>query len=599
MKEWEFSAPDLEDYFRYATISSFAVSEDSQHIVLGSNIGGVFDVWGMDMPVGYPHQMSHIGQMIHDVHYDPQSRYIIVSADHDGDENTQLYLLPVTGGTLKDLRRSEGHRHILLHVSEDGNRIYYASDKENAMFMNNYRFDLESGVEETVIVGEGVPTYIAQVAPDEEHFVVLKMYSNTYMAGYYGTAGELRPMVPEPDAPHVVYGAEFSENGRVIYLTTNYQSEFSYLARYRPATGDFTRLLAVDGADLTDLQWDREHECLYITARGGVEDRLYRVNLSGAPLRLEPVAIPVSIVAGVSVTKAGVVHLMGQSETEPNNLYRLGEKGAWMPLTANRAMGISQATAVPATVVHYASYDGQTIEALWFSPPPQRRNGYTIVWPHGGPQASERRQFRSVVQYLTTLGYQFFAPNFRGSTGYGKTFTAMVEGDWGGGPRRDMIAGVQWLIREKMAEADKLFLMGGSYGGYMSLLLHGRHPEYFRAVVDLFGPSDLLTFYHSVPDTWKPVMNQFLGDPELHPEKFQEDSPIHYTQTMTQPMLVIQGGNDPRVVKSESDQLVEALRSQGRNVEYKVLPDEGHGFSKKENEIAVYRKIIDFLAQHQ
>jgi dipeptidyl aminopeptidase/acylaminoacyl peptidase len=323
------------------------------------------------------------------------------------------------------------------------------------------------------------------------------------------------------------------------------------------------------------------------------------VDLSLTPLRLQPLPIPVSIIARVSVTPPGVLYLLGQSETQPNNLYRLGDGDEWMPLTANRAMGISPSTAVPASVVHYASYDARPIEALWFSPPAQQRNGYTIVWPHGGPQAAERRQFRSVVQYLAALGYQFFAPNFRGSTGYGRTFTTLVEGDWGEGPRKDMIAGVQWLIQEKMADPDKLFLMGGSYGGYMSLLLHGRHPEFFRAVVDIFGPSDLVTFYHSVPDTWKPVMNQFLGDPERQPEKFFEDSPIHYTETMTKPMLVIQGANDPRVVKAESDQLVAALRDSGREVEYMVLEDEGHGFSKKENEIAVYRRIVEFFAHYQ
>jgi Dipeptidyl aminopeptidases/acylaminoacyl-peptidases len=161
-----------------------------------------------------------------------------------------------------------------------------------------------------------------------------------------------------------------------------------------------------------------------------------------------------------------------------------------------------------------------------------------------------------------------------------------------------MIAGVDWLIEQGIAQRDKIFLVGGSYGGYMTLLLHGRHPEYWRACVDIFGPSNLFTFYNSVPEHWKPVMDQWLGNPERDKEKFIEDSPITYLKNMTKPMLVIQGANDPRVVKAESDQIVAALREQGTEVEYMVLDDEGHGFSRVENEIKVYRRVLEFLARH-
>lgn len=171
----------------------------------------------------------------------------------------------------------------------------------------------------------------------------------------------------------------------------------------------------------------------------------------------------------------------------------------------------------------------------------------------------------------------------------------MVEGDWGHGPRLDNIEGLEWLIKNGYAERDKILLFGGSYGGYMSLLLHGRHAEYFKAVIELFGPSNLFSFIESVPDFWKPFMEQWVGDPVKDKKRLIADSPITYLDGMTKPMLVIQGANDPRVVKAESDQVVEALREKGRDVEYIVLPDEGHGFSKKENEVKVYAKILEFF----
>src|SRR5699024_6858718 len=185
------------------------------------------------------------------------------------------------------------------------------------------------------------------------------------------------------------------------------------------------------------------------------------------------------------------------------------------------------------------------------------------------------------------------------STGYGAEFVKMVEGDWGHGPRLDNVEGIKWLFEEGISSPEKLFLVGGSYGGYMALLLHGRHPEYFRAVVDTFGPSNLFTFVNSVPDPWKPLMKRWVGDPQPDRQRFINDSPIAYVQAMPKPMLVIQGAKDPLVVKEESDQIVAKLKEKGRDVEYLLLEDEGHGFSKKENEINVYMRVLDFLEKHQ
>ena len=175
----------------------------------------------------------------------------------------------------------------------------------------------------------------------------------------------------------------------------------------------------------------------------------------------------------------------------------------------------------------------------------------------------------------------------------------MVEQDWGEGPRLDCLEGIKWLFDNGLSSPEKLFLVGGSYGGYMALLLHGRHADQFKAVIDVFGPSDLFTFVRSVPPHWQPMMERFVGDPERDRDRFIRDSPITYLDGMTKPMLVIQGAKDPRVVKEESDQIVAKLKEKGREVEYLVLDDEGHGFSKKENEIKVYSMMIEFMDRHR
>ena len=328
-----------------------------------------------------------------------------------------------------------------------------------------------------------------------------------------------------------------------------------------------------------------------------MEDGLYQYSVNTG--RLAPMELPTAIVEDVLVGKSGCLYLLGRSDVEPHNLYMRAPGESWVALTNNRVMGTPQAEMVVAEVLKYPSFDGMEIEALWFAAKPEVVNGYTVVWPHGGPQAAERRAFRPLFQFLCSRGYNVWAPNFRGSSGYGTAFTKMVEGDWGYGPRLDMVESVEWLIQSGRADRNKLFLVGGSYGGYMTLLLHGRHPEYWQACVDIFGPSNLFSFLNSVPDHWKPAMKQWLGDVEEDKERLTVDSPITYLDHMSRPMLVIQGANDPRVVKAESDQIVEALQNQGRGVEYIVFPDEGHGFMKKANEMKAYRSIVEFLDAHK
>lgn len=588
--------PDIEEFFRYATVNTFAINRDETKIAVATNLSGRFDVWEMRPPGFYPYPLTHHGQMIHDIRYDPQGRYLVVSVDHDGDETPQLYLVPPDGGTLVPLVTEPGRRHYLIHLSEDGRRVYYTSDKDNPYFLNSYVYDIEAGTHTLILQGEGMPTYLVRVAEDETRFVSVSAYANTHMVAFLHEGSQRVPLTPDPAVPHVVSDVHF-QGPDTILLTTNYGSEYAYLARYRISDGTFEKIVDIPGEDMTDIQLVRGTGRLFVLTRSGVEDKLYTMDLDApVPQRL---ALPVSVVSRMELSRAGNLYLDGASDSAPRNVYRRIGDGPWEPVTQNRAMGVSPERAIAAEIVRYRSFDGLEIEALWFAPPAEASNGHTIIWPHGGPQAAERRQFRSLVQFLCSRGYAFFAPNFRGSTGYGSAFARMVEGDWGGGPRLDMIAGIDWLIAEGRADRDRLFLMGGSYGGYMALLLHGLHGEYFRAVVDLFGPSNLLTFYHSVPDSWKPRMRQFVGDPETDRARFVEQSPITYADRMKGPLLVVQGANDPRVVQAESEQMVEALRERGVEVEYLVLPDEGHGFSKKDNEIVVYRKIVEFLDAHR
>ena len=232
---------------------------------------------------------------------------------------------------------------------------------------------------------------------------------------------------------------------------------------------------------------------------------------------------------------------------------------------------------------------------MFYEAKEENRNGYTICYPHGGPQYNEQIYYDGLFQYLLHQGFNIFAPNFRGTTNYGTTFLQLIEGDWGGGPRFDVLSGMEVLEQLGKTDPEKMILFGASYGGYLSLLLFGRHQEKFKACIDMCGPANLFTFIENCPDHWKERMNSWIGHPIENRDRLIEHSHITYVEQISKPLLILQGANDPRVKKSESDQMVEALRQNGVHVEYVVFEDEGHGFAKKENEIRAYQFISDFL----
>ncbi|MGP4071181.1 prolyl oligopeptidase family serine peptidase [Piscibacillus sp. B03] len=589
-----FNKPNVKQFFQTYGIQAFSVSPDETQLAFSTNLNGHYNLWAMDLPNTFPYPLTFHNQSTGSIQYDKEGNFILLASDQDGDENTQLYAIPTKGGELKPIRTSEGHRHMMPMLSKDGRKVYYTSNKDSQTFLKSYVYNLENDQEEVFLEGDGAPTYLSEKSPEETSFVYLKMFANTSQLAFAVKDGEHLRLTPETDQQHTFSGLAYASE-KDLYFTTTYDADFAYLAKFDLETKEFSKVKELDGVSLTDVKYDESSNSLYIGGSKGVKDSLYRYDLENGTL--EELVLPVSVVMQMKVAESGNLYLMGVSATVPTNIYKFSD-GKWENLTNYGVPGVAKEEMVEPEVVTYPSYDGTEIEAMFFRAKPDNDNGHVILWPHGGPQAAERQTFRALFQFLLYQGYSIFTPNFRGSTGYGLKFTKVIEGDWGYGPRLDNVEGLEWLIKNGYADRDKILLMGGSYGGYMALLLHGRHPEYFKAVVDIFGVSNLFSFVESVPEHWKPMMKQWVGDPVKDKDKFTEDSPITYLESMTKPMLVIQGAKDPRVVKAESDQIVEALEKQGTDVQYLVLDDEGHGFSKKENEIKVYEQVLEFFEQY-
>lgn len=596
----QFPRPDVEQFFQTYLIRSFGISKDEKRLVFSSTLNGKFNLWAMDLngDTQYPYPLTYNDQMCNFVKPDPQGRHLLTAFDRDGNENYQLHALRWNGGEPLPLfeNASPDEKHEFVHLSEDGNRVYYTTSKDNPNFLNSRVYDLESKQDRLLLEGKDTVTMISAVSPDEKTFAYTKMYANTHYVSYLLLEnGQEVCLTPSPERPHMSGNVQFLDNDNVVFAT-DYDSDFTYMAHFSIKEGAFKRLCGIDRESIGALRLHKETQTVYIVTEKGVEDRLYAYALDSG--ELTPIPLPADILEQMFIAASGNLYILGRGAVKPLNIYRYDGSG-WTMLTKNVLTGLTEEDLVAPEVVTYASFDGMEIEALLFRAKAEAANGCTVFWPHGGPQAAERKQFRAMFQYILAGGYNIFCPNFRGSTGYGSSFTKLVEQDWGEGPRKDCLAGMDWLFEQGISSPDRLFVVGGSYGGYMTLLLAGRNPEYFKAAIDIFGVSNLFSFYGSVPDHWKPVMEQWLGDPERDRERFVKDSPITYLDQMVNPMLIIQGANDPRVVKAESDQIVEALRAKGRDVEYIVFEDEGHGITKKANEKVAYARMVEFLDRCQ
>lgn len=549
----KFDKPDVEQFFQTLTVENFTVSPDEKQLVISTNLNGHFNIWGMDLPNQFPYPLTFNNQSVNFLTYAKTGEFMVAGFDTDGDENTQIYALSPQGGKLVSLRSRVGERHFFNHLTNDGKRLYYSTTAGNATFLNNYIYDIETGEDNLLLEGSTAPTSIEAVSPDEKSFVSGKQFGNTYSLAYVHLGAEAILLTPETKEQHTVSEALYTSESE-IYFLTNYNSDLTYLAKFDLEAKEFKKVLEINKEDFSSIHFSKEDQSLYLVGSYGVEDRLYEYQLKSEELK--EVKAPTSVVEKVIVMPSGNLYIQGRTSTRPNNVFVSKNHGeSWEELTQFRIPGVPDEMLVEPTILTYPSFDGLEIEALLFKAKEEYSNGHVILWPHGGPQSLERKWFRSMFQFLLNRGYSIFAPNFRGSSNYGLKFMKLVEGDWGHGPRLDNLEGLEWLIKEGYVDRDKILLLGGSYGGYMSLLLHGRHAEYFKAVVDIFGPSNLFSFVDSVPEFWKSFMIQWVGDPVKDKAKFIEDSPITYLDGMTKPMLVIQGANDPRVVQKNPTKL--------------------------------------------
>jgi dipeptidyl aminopeptidase/acylaminoacyl peptidase len=519
-----------------------------------------------------------------------------------GNENNHIYLLDADGKE-RDLTPGDKLKAQFLGWSQDGKAFYFMTNERDARFFDIFKMNAGS-FERTLLYQDSTGYQFGDISNDEKYIAFSK--SNTTADGdvylYNSATKEMKLITPHKGEVNST-PSSFDPQSRYLLYNTDSGSEFSYLARYELATG---KIEPVEKTNWDIVFSSFSHNGKYRVV-GINEDARTRIKIyeraSGKTLSLP--TFPEGEITAVNISKSErLMAFYFNGDRSPSDLYvyDFATKQA-RKLTTSLNPEIAPADLVESQVIRYKSFDGMQVPSILYKP--QQASASTkvpaLVWVHGGPGGQTRTGYSGVIQYLVNHGYVVLGVNNRGSSGYGKTFFAADDLKHGREPLWDCVEAKKYLASLGYVDTSRIGIIGGSYGGYMVLAALAFKPDEFAVGVDLFGVSNWLRTLESIPPYWesfRKALYKEIGDPATDKENLKAISPLFHTDKITKPLLVLQGKNDPRVIKPESDEIVDAVKKKGGVVDYVVFDNEGHGFTKKANELRGYKAVLDFLDKY-
>jgi len=591
----------IEQLSENIAIFSGGFSNDETKLVFSSNETGIFNVYELDLAEASQRQVTNSTvESFYAIDYVPGTGQILYSADQGGNELNHIYLLN-EDGTSTDLTPGEQEKATFRGWSEDKEYMYYESNVRNPQFFDMYKMKIGDW-KPIMLYENNEGLNFTDISDDESIFVLVQSIttSNNKLFLMDRETGKMTE-ISDPDAPGRYASSGFTRDGSHFYYLSDAGREFTALVEYEIATGTHTTIYESD--------WDVEYSMLSHNEKY----RIIAINEDGKNSMLileaetgEEVDFP-SFEDGdirtamISESESLMLLTVGSSRT-PDNLYVHNFKtGETKKLTETLNPEINADDLVSAEVVRYPSFDGLEVPAIYYKPKiaSGKNKVPALVWVHGGPGGQSRAQFSSLIQYLVNHDYAVLAVNNRGSSGYGKTFYQMDDQNHGDKDLKDCVWGKKWLASQDYIDPGKIGIIGGSYGGYMTMAAMTFEPDEFKVGVNIFGVTNWLRTLKSIPPWWgsfRDALFQEMGNPYTEDSvRLYNISPLFHAHQVKNPIMVLQGANDPRVLQIESDEIVEAVRKNDVYVEYVIFPDEGHGFAKTKNRIKGYGQILDFL----
>lgn len=593
----------IEQFTKTVSLFGSSFSYDEKNILFTSNESGIYNVYTIPAEGGEPTALTNSNkESIYAISFFPDDNRILYRADRGGNEIYHIYLRE-EDGTARDLTPGEKARASFYGWNYEKTGFYYGSNKRNPKFMDIYFMDIADFSSKLIFNNDGGYS-LGDISNDRRYIALSKTITNhnSDMYLYDLTTSEMKYLTPHEG--DVSYSPQlFSQDSKYLFYLTDEGSEFSYLNKYDIGSGESEKI--------EEAPWDiwyayfsrnEKYRVVAINNDAKTEIKIYETSTD----KLVPLPkLPAGEITSVRISDSEkLMTFYHNGSNSPNNLFIYNfETGEYKKLTNTLNPEINAADLVEAQVIRYPSFDGLEIPSILYKPQQLKagEKAPALVWVHGGPGGQSRTGYNFIIQYFVNHGYVVLAVNNRGSSGYGKTFFKLDDLKHGEDDLLDCVESKKFLVETGYVDESKIGIIGGSYGGYMVLAALAFQPQAFEVGIDIFGVSNWLRTLENIPPWWESFRKALyieMGNPDTDKEYLTKISPLFHAKNIVKPLMVLQGANDPRVIKPESDEIVEAVKANNVPVEYVVFDDEGHGFRKTENKIKGYKAVLGFLDLH-
>ncbi|HZW70462.1 MAG TPA: S9 family peptidase [Hanamia sp.] len=593
-----------EQLYNNENINGIAFNKDETKLLINSDQTGIQNLYLLNISDTAMQPLTHsVKESFYGIDYLPGTNSYLYSSDKGGNENNHIFLQQAGDTAVRDLTPWPGTKNSAQDWSTDKKAMFIQSNRRNPKYFDVWKADTTNW--DFKLFYQNDSGYdVGAISRGERYIALAKSITSDKNELYLfdRTKNDLKRISNDNVATWNV--AAFEKGDSVMYYITNDGNEFSYLVKYNINNGSTQKLYSTDWDVVAmTLSENEKYYTIFINEDGKNKVLLFD-HATNKEINFPEIKDADILGVMISPSEKNMLMAVGSSRS-PTNLYNYNfETKSLKQLTKSLNRQVNENDLASAEVIRFKSFDGKEIPAIYYKPLNASKDNKVpaVLSIHGGPGGQSRIGFSNYIQYLVNHGYAVLAVNNRGSSGYGKTFYNLDNKDHGGGDLKDCVWAKKWLQQQDYIDTAKIGILGGSYGGCMVLCGLAFYPEEFKAGVDLYGVANWLRTLRSIPPYWesfKKALYDEMGDPNTSDSvMLKAASPLYNYQKINKPLIVFQGLNDVRVLPIESNEIVEGVRKNGVPVEYVTYANEGHGFTKKENQITTAEKTLAFLDKY-
>ena len=588
---------------KVGSAGSPSFSHDGSRIAFVTNISGVPQVWTMPTAGGYPSLVTSFDDPVGFVTWSPDGQWLAFNVAPGGGFNEQIYIVRPDGTGLRRLTDGGKANNFLDGWSPDGRFIAFSSNRRDPSATDSYLCEVATGQSRMVAQNRGIGS-IDDVSRDGKYAIVSRLVNRGDNNLYLVRLSDSKEMLLTPhDGPGQFGGISFSPDGQAVYLISNKDRDLTALARVRlnqnGEPGPIEVLATRDDGELGSAVMNEQGTSVALLWNVAGRSELTFYDTATGKTAPGP-RLPAEIVGGLDFSDDGrrlAMVVSGASSPADIWVLDLGSK-QFTQITQTPHAGVDLSTLVRPELVRYKAHDGLELSGWLYRPKGVTKPGPIVLSFHGGPEGQERPGFNSLYQALVSRGIAVFAPNVRGSSGFGKKFVNLDNGALRENGVKDIKASVDYVVSAGVADPKRVGIVGGSYGGYMVMAGLTEYPDMFAAGANLFGVVNFETFFKNTQPWMAAISKIEYGDPDKEADMLRRLSPLTRIDRVKAPTIVLHGANDTNVPVIEAEQVVENLKKRNVPVEYVLFPDEGHGWRKTPNRIRSTVAIVRFFEKH-